>query len=111
MSKEKETGLVQFREIYKGKLNSDGNLSDFKNDTLIIKDVEFGTITVKGKETEYAIATCDYNQNTLRLHTFSKVLIDQLKVIKSEIDKSKSEGKPITVKVRVTKVKNYYTFE
>jgi len=95
-------GVVAFSDIYKGSLESDGQLADYLNEEMIIKDVEF---TELGNYGDVAIVTVEVKNVERRLHTFSKVLIRQLKAIESTL----KEGK--VVKARLVKRKRYYTFE
>jgi len=99
--KEKENEIIEFREI-KGELNSDGRLSDYVNTTMIIEDVEFKNFANIG---DCAIATVKVNNETLRLHTFSKVLIKQLVRVAEVIKQGKK------VQARLVRRKRYLTFE
>jgi hypothetical protein len=93
----------KFSEVYKGELKSDGQLTELVGQNFIIKAVEVGELS--GKLGEYAIATVQAGDKTMRLHTFSKVLIKQLKAVKPYVDK----GEEIEATIR--KIKNYYTLE
>ncbi len=101
--KKKENGeIVEFSEVYKGSLNADGRLTDYVNEIMIITNVEFNEIPNYG---EVGIATVKLGKETLRLYTFSQVLIKQLKAIKEFTDKGKK------VRVHLVRRKRYYTFE
>jgi len=95
-------GVVAFSDVYKGSLDSHGRLTDYLNEEMIIKDVEF---TELGNYGDVAIATVEVKNVERRLHTFSQVLIKQLKAIEDVL----KEGK--VVKARLVKRKRYYTFE
>jgi len=102
MVKKKQVDLLSFSDVYKGSLESDGQLTEYVNQTMIIKDVEFTELGTYG---EVAIAIVEVDGETKRLHTFSQVLIKQLKAIKPYLE----QGKPIRATLR--KRKRYYTFE
>ncbi len=95
--------MKKFGEIYKGELKSEGQLTELVGTTFVIKAVEIGTLG--GKLGEYAIATVNTGKETKRLHTFSSVLIKQLKRVKEYTDKGEE------VEATLRKVKNYYTLE
>jgi len=101
-SKKKKEEVVKFSEVYKGSLNADGRLTDFVNEVMIIEKVEFAEISNYG---EVAIATVRIADSTLRLYTFSQVLIKQLKAIKEIVDQGKK------VEAHLVRRKRYYTFE
>ena len=104
MSKKKknEEEIVEFSDVYKGSLGSDGRLTDYVNEIMIIEDVEFTEIQNYG---EVAIVTVRIGKGKLRLHTFSQVLMKQLKAIKEITDQGKK------VRARLVRRKRYYTFE
>jgi hypothetical protein len=95
-------GVVEFKEVYRGSLMSDGQLTELVDKSFIVKSVE---IQEMGKYGEVAIATIELNGKVERRHTFSSVLIKQLKAIKEFTDKGKK------VKCTLRKVKRYYTLE
>lgn len=94
----------KFEEIYKGELESDGQLTELVNQKFIVEDVEFKNMS--GKLGEVALVQVDLGGQKLKLHTFSSVLIKQLRAIKQYINKNND-----TVEVTLRKTKNYYTFE
>jgi hypothetical protein len=100
--KEEEKAVVEFKEVYRGSLQSDGQLTELVDRTFIIKGVE---IQEMGKYGEVAVVTIIYDRVEQRRHTFSAVLIKQLKAIKEFTDKGKK------VKCTLRKVKRYYTLE
>jgi hypothetical protein len=100
--KEEEKAVVEFKEVYKGSLQSNGQLTELVDKTFVIQGVE---IQEMGKYGEVAIATIELNSKVERRHTFSAVLIKQLKAIKEFTDKGKK------VKCTLRKVKRYYTLE
>jgi len=93
--------VIEFGEVYKGSLNSDGRLSELVGETFLIKSVEITEIALG----EVAIAEIERDGKTERRHTFSSVLIDQLKQVKEFTDKGKK------VKATLKKVKRYYTLQ
>mgnify|MGYP000380216681 CR=1 FL=1 len=101
-SKKENEEIVEFSSIYKGSLGSDGRLTDYVNEIMVIEDVEFKEIDNYG---EVAIVTVQLGREKLKLHTFSQVLMKQLKAIKEHTDKGKK------VRARLTRRKRYYTFE
>jgi len=100
--KEEEKAVVDFKEVYRGSLQSDGQLTELVDKTFIITGVE---IQEMGKYGEVAVVTLSFNGAVQRRHTFSTVLLKQLKAIKEYTDKGKK------VKVTLRKVKRYYTLE
>jgi hypothetical protein len=100
--KGEEEKVVEFKEVYRGGLGSDGQLTELVDKTFIIKGVE---IQEMGKYGEVAVVTIIYDRVEQRRHTFSAVLIKQLKAIKEFTDKGKK------VKCTLRKVKRYYTLE
>jgi hypothetical protein len=100
--KVEEKGVVEFKEVYRGGLGSDGQLTELVDKSFIIKGVE---IQEMGKYGEVAIATIELNGKVERRHTFSSVLVKQLKAVKEITDKGKR------VKCTLRKVKRYYTLE
>ena len=95
------SNIVDFGKIYKGSLNSDGRLSELIGKTFLIKNVEITEIALG----EVAIATIEVDGKEERRHTFSAVLIDQLKQVKEFTDKGKK------VRATLKKVKRYYTLQ
>jgi len=92
---------VRFSDIYKGSLNSEGSLTDLVN-------MEFDIINVEFVETNYgecAIVEIEYDNTRERRHTFSKVLIKQLKAIEDTI----KSGTRVTAKL--VRRKRYYSFQ
>jgi hypothetical protein len=100
--KGEEEKPIEFKEVYRGGLGSDGQLTELVDKTFIVKNVE---IQEMGKYGEVAIATIMYDRVEQRRHTFSSVLIRQLKALKEYTDKGKK------VKCTLRKVKRYYTLE
>ena len=100
--REEEKAVVDFKEVYKGSLASNGQLTEMVDKTFLITSVE---IQEMGRYGEVAVATIELNGVVQRRHTFSSVLVKQLKAIKEIID----EGKK--VKATLRKVKRYYTLE
>jgi hypothetical protein len=100
--KGEEEKVVEFKEVYRGSLQSDGQLTELVDKTFVIQSVE---IQEMGKYGEVAIVTIAGNGKVERRHTFSSVLIKQLKAIKEFTDKGKK------VKCTLRKVKRYYTLE
>jgi hypothetical protein len=100
--KGEEEKVVEFKEVYRGGLGSDGQLTELVDKTFVIQGVE---IQEMGKYGEVAIATIELNSKVERRHTFSAVLIKQLKALKEFTDKGKK------VKCTLRKVKRYYTLE
>jgi hypothetical protein len=100
--KGEEEKVVEFREVYRGSLMSDGQLTELVDKSFIIKGVE---IQEMGKYGEVAIATIELDGKVERRHTFSGVLVKQLKAVKEITDKGKK------VKCTLRKVKRYYTLE
>jgi hypothetical protein len=100
--KGEEEKVVEFKEVYRGSLMSDGQLTELVDKSFIIKGVE---IQEMGKYGEVAIATIELNGKVERRHTFSSVLVKQLKAVKEITDKGKK------VKCTLRKVKRYYTLE
>jgi hypothetical protein len=100
--KGEEKGVVEFREVYRGSLMSDGQLTELVDKTFVIQGVE---IQEMGKYGEVAIATIELDGKVERRHTFSSVLVKQLKAVKEITDKGKK------VKCTLRKVKRYYTLE
>jgi len=97
MSKKTEK-IKSFSEVYKGaSLNSAGQLIELVGKEIILRDVEFSEL---GSYGEVAVVTVEYDGNVERRHTFSSVLIKQLKAIQSELP----------VKTVIKKRKRYYTF-
>jgi len=97
---------IRFSDIQKSTLNSEGQLTDLVDQTIIIKGVEFQYF--KGFEQDVAIViySLEGNENeTHRRHTFSKPMIDQLKTIEPYL----KEGKEVIA--TITKVKRYYVFQ
>jgi len=97
--KPKVNNVVDFADVFKGSFNSIGSLTELVNQTVLIKDVEFRE-TRKGY---VAIVTVIVNGKEERRHTFSQVIIDQLRALE-ELFKS---GKMIRATVR--KRGSYYT--
>ncbi|RLJ03022.1 MAG: hypothetical protein DRP11_02005 [Candidatus Aenigmatarchaeota archaeon] len=100
--KNEEKGIISFSEFYKGVLGSQGSLSELVNQEFIIREVEF-KITEQYGET--ALVTIEIDGHKAKYHTFSGVLLKQLKEIKKKLDEG-YKG----VKVTLKKVKRYYTF-
>jgi hypothetical protein len=100
--KEEEKAVVEFKEVYRGSLQSNGQLTELVDKTFVIQGVE---IQEMGKYGEVAVVTIIYDRVEQRRHTFSAVLIKQLKAIKEFTDKGKK------VKCTLRKVKRYYTLE
>jgi hypothetical protein len=100
--KGEEEKVVEFKEVYRGSLMSDGQLTELVDKSFIIRSVE---VQEMGKYGEVAIATIELGGKVERRHTFSSVLIKQLKAIKEFTDKGKR------VKCTLRKVKRYYTLE
>jgi len=92
--------VKKFSEIYENILDSEGSLSELINEEFLIHDVEFK----KSKIGEVAIVTVEYDNQIRKLHTFSGVLLDQLREIKKHTDKG------FSIQVKLVKRKNYYTF-
>ena len=102
---EKDREIVEFSDIYRGSLNSDGRIADYLGSEVVIEKVEF---TELGNVGQVGIIECffpDYPDKKMRLHTFSQVLLNQLEVIKKYTDQGKK------VRVKIVKKKRYYTFE
>lgn len=95
MSKKKASEIPRFSEVYQGEWKTQGNLSDIEGKEIIIKKVDF----VEGVKGEAALIELEDDIGTYRVHTFSKVVIKQLKAILEKLP----------VKATVKKVKNYYT--
>jgi hypothetical protein len=94
---EKQTSVVDFqgsREVTK-------NISELVNSTFIISSVDFQEITYRGNQTVIAIVTLS---DGTKVHTFSNILIEQLKNIKQLTDSGKM------VRVKLIKTKRYYQF-
>jgi len=98
----KEKDVIDFSEFYKGSLGTEGSLSDLVNQEFIIRDVEFRATEKYG---EVAIVIVELDGHKAKYHTFSGVLMQQLKEIKKKLDEG-YKG----VKARIKKVKRYYTF-
>lgn len=94
--------IIEFGEIHKGDIDSDGHLGDMVGKIMHIKAVEFGKLETLG---DYAVVTAQVGNEIKRLHTFSAILIKQLKKIEPYV----AQGK--IVKAKLIKRKNYYTFE
>jgi hypothetical protein len=93
---------IEFGEIYKGDLDSDGHLSDYVGRNIVIKGVEFGELGTLG---DYAILTVQIGNEIKRLHTFSEVIIRQCKKLEPHLKNG------ISVKAKLIKRKNYITLE
>lgn len=98
--------IVEFGEIKKRSLDSVGGLTELRGKTLLITDVEFQEMGSLG---EVAVVTVEYTERGKKRiekrHTFSKVLISQLKAVKEYIEQG------MKVQAKLTKRRNYYTFE
>jgi aspartate ammonia-lyase len=77
------------------------NLSELVNQTFVIANIEFQEITYRGQNTVISIITLSNGQ---KYHTFSTILIEQLKNIKQITDSGKM------VRVKLIKTKRYYQF-
>lgn len=86
-----------FKEVYEGGDFSLPLISQLKGKTFVITDVKF----YEGKFGEYAVITVNEGD---RYRTSNMVILKQLHEIESYI---KSGG----VQVKLSKIKNYYTFE
>ena len=103
MSKKKEKeeeDVVDFSEISKSVLGTEDSLAALEGETFIIRNVEWRQTRLG----EAALIEVEHKGTIKKYHTFSRVLIDQLK----EIEEYLNQGK----KVRVTleRRKRYYTF-
>jgi len=101
MSKKKDEKVVNFSDVYKGDMDSEGQIAELVNKTFVIRDVSFDEFNLG----RVAIATIEIDGKTEKRHTFSSVLIKQLEEVKKYTD----EG--IGVRVTLKKRKNYYYFE
>ena len=100
MSGKVKRPVKRFSEIYEGAIESEGQLSELINEEFLIHDVEFKHLNLG----EVALVTVEIDNEVRKLHTFSRVLIDQLKEIKKHTDKG------FSIQVKLVKRKNYYTF-
>jgi len=94
---EKQEQVVDFqgsREITK-------NISELTNQVFIISSVQFQDLVYRGNNTTIAIITLSDGS---KYHTFSSILIEQLKQIKQITDSGKM------VRVKLIKTKRYYQF-
>jgi len=99
MAKKKPTKVVKsFSDVYKGGLDSEGYLTDLVDKTMVIEGVEF---TELGNYGDVAIVTIRVNSKVEKRHTFSQVLIKQLRAIQNDLP----------IKATIRKRKRYYTFE
>jgi hypothetical protein len=93
----KQETVVDFsggREITK-------NISELVNQVFVIANVEFQEITYRGQNTVISIITLSDGS---KYHSFSAILIEQLKQIKQICDSGKM------VRVKLIKTKRYYQF-
>ncbi|MEM2498320.1 MAG: hypothetical protein QXR81_08095 [Candidatus Nezhaarchaeales archaeon] len=96
MEAEEGRGKVRdFKEVYKGELQSDGRLSALVDKTFVITNIEFIKFEKFG---EGAVVTVHPDK---RYHTFSAVLVKQLRSI---LDK-------LPVRATLRKRKRYYVLE
>jgi len=95
---------IKWEDIKQQQFDSIGGLTQLEGETLEIINVEFlGEI---GNLGEVAVVTVKReNGETEKRHTFSKVLIEQLKMIQPHLKKGKH------VIAGLVKRKRYYTFE
>ena len=97
--------IVKFEEIARKGLDTMGQLTEKVNETFYVTGVD---IREMGNLGECAIVTIeDEKGNVEKRHTFSKVLVDQLKQIKETIESGEADKVEVTLRKR----KRYYTFE
>ena len=102
MSNEKK--VIEFNEIARRTLDSVGSLSDLVGQTIYITDVEFRELGNLG-EVAIVVYHPANSDELVKRHTFSQVLIEQLKSIKDYLDQG------YEVKAKIVKRKRYLTFE
>lgn len=102
MSKKDEKESMTYEDA-RPKLDTVGNLTDLEGETLDI--INFELLAPMGNLGECSIVTIlRENGETEKRHTFSKVLIKQLKEIEGKLKSRK-------ITATVTKQKNYYVFK
>jgi len=85
------------------KLDSVGKLTDLEDEAIYI--ISYDVLPPMGSLGEGAIATIEREDGTIeKRHTFSKVLVKQLKAIDKNLKQKK-------VLATVTKIKTYYVFK
>lgn len=96
------TETTKFSEIVNSNWDTVGNISDLKGELLTLLGFEL----IQDSQNEVAIVELEREDGTIKekRHTFSGVLIKQLKQIEPVLRNKK-------VLATVTKRKNYYTFE
>jgi len=98
----KKSKVVKFSDLKVNTIDSEGQLTDLVDKTFTIVNIEWQTSDLYG---DFAIVEGRIGNKKFRRHTFSKVLLKQLKVIGEELAKGN------LVEVTLTKRKRYYTFE
>ncbi len=95
MGKRAEKEIPRFSDIYISEWKTKGNIGDLRGKEVVIKKVEF----VQGALGEVALLDVETEDGNFRVHTFSKVIIKQLKSITDKLP----------IRATIKKVKSYYT--
>jgi len=94
--------IIDIKDILKGSLGTEGSLSELINVPFYIKNVEFSETQNYG---EVAVVEVEIDGEVKKYHTFSQVLIKQLRQLQKYLDGNTK------ILATIRRRKRYYTLD